>query len=63
MPWIAATDEPWLSAFMNAQGLGPRMRRAHRDLFEAIMQGSSPLSRTEREAIAVAVSELNGSTY
>jgi alkylhydroperoxidase family enzyme len=63
MPWIAATDDPSLSPFMNAQGLHPGIRSAHCHLFDAIMEGPSPLSLGERKAIAVVVSELNGSAY
>ncbi len=63
MAWIEATDDPSLSPFMNAQGLSRRIRTAHKDLFEAIMAAPAPLSRAERETIAVVVSELNGSAY
>ena len=63
MPWIETTDDASLSPFMNAQNLDPQVRDAHRRLYEAVMEEASVLSRAEREAIAVVVSELNGSAY
>ncbi len=63
MPWIEGDDARGYSPFMRAQGANPRVREAHLALYGAIMEAESPLSRAEREAIAVAVSEANQSDY
>lgn len=52
-----------LSNIMQVQSLDPRAMHAHLDLYLAIMFGSSPLSRAEREMIAVVVSALNQCEY
>lgn len=41
----------------------PEALRTHLDLYRALVHGPSPLSRTRREMIAVAVSQLNGCHY
>lgn len=46
-----------------AQSLNPRVMAAHLDLYKAIMFQPSSLSRAEREAIGVAVSEANSCAY
>jgi hypothetical protein len=43
--------------------LNPEALQAHIDLYRTIMFGESPLSRAEREAIAVAVSAANDCHY
>ena len=43
--------------------LNPATLRAHADLYHTVMHASGPLSRTEREMIAVVVSALNGCHY
>lgn len=43
--------------------LNPASLRAHMGLYMTLMFGSSPLSRRERELIAVAVSRTNGCAY
>ena len=63
MAWIAGDDEGRYSPFMRAQGLNERVRECHIALYDALMTGPGPLSRAEREAIALAVSALNESTY
>jgi alkylhydroperoxidase family enzyme len=44
-------------------GLNPAAMKAHADLYRAIMFGPSPLSRAQREMIAVTVSALNKCHY
>ncbi|MEW6322287.1 MAG: carboxymuconolactone decarboxylase family protein [Acidobacteriota bacterium] len=45
------------------QSLNPRVLAAHFEHYKAIMFQPSPLSRTVREALAVAVSRANGCEY
>jgi hypothetical protein len=64
MSWVArAPDSEHLSEFMASQSLNPAAPRAHAALYEAIVAGDSPLSHSEREFLAVAVSALNGAHY
>lgn len=48
---------------LRVHGINPPVLRAHYDLYKAVMYGASPLSRVQRELIAVAVSSLNGCHY
>jgi alkylhydroperoxidase family enzyme len=48
---------------LKVQSLNPAALRDHYALYRTIMFGDSPLSRTEREAIAVAVSLENECHY
>ncbi|MCB8943588.1 MAG: carboxymuconolactone decarboxylase family protein [Ardenticatenaceae bacterium] len=41
----------------------PRAMKASMDFYSAIMFGSSPLSRSQREMLAVVVSATNGCLY
>jgi hypothetical protein len=43
--------------------LNPRSMRDHMDLYSHLMRGASPLSRVQREMIAVAVSAANDCFY
>ncbi len=52
-----------LSDIMRVQSLAPRAMAAHLDLYLALLYGRSPLSRVEREAIAVVVSVANRCEY
>lgn len=45
------------------QGINPAVLGASLALYKAVMHGPSPLSRVEREAIAVAVSRANDCFY
>jgi len=44
-------------------GVHPRSMRQHYDLYLELMRGPSPLSRIQREMIAVAVSAANHCHY
>lgn len=46
-----------------AQSLNPRVLAAHFEHYKAIMFQPSPLSRAQREALAVVVSRANGCEY
>jgi len=46
-----------------AQGLDPKVLKHHLDLYETLMIDPGPLSREEREMIAVIVSAANRSAY
>jgi alkylhydroperoxidase family enzyme len=48
---------------LKLQSLNPAVLRASLDLYRAIMFGPSPLTRVEREAIAVTVSRVNECFY
>ena len=63
MPWIKSDEAAGYSPFMNAQGVNPAVRSAHIALYEEAMERSSSLPRVGCEAIAVAVSRINGSHY
>lgn len=48
---------------LQLQSLNPAVLRASLRVYQAIMMGPSPLSRVEREAIAVTVSRANDCFY
>jgi alkylhydroperoxidase family enzyme len=48
---------------LQVQSLNPAVLAASLDLYRAIMHGPSPLTRAEREAIAVTVSRCNECFY
>jgi alkylhydroperoxidase family enzyme len=64
MTWVATTRESAAQAnIVASHSLNPEAVEAHLALYRTIMFGPSPLSRTEREAIAVAVSAANDCHY
>ena len=48
---------------LRLQSLNPPVLAASIELYKAVMFGASPLSRVEREAIAVTVSRVNDCFY
>jgi alkylhydroperoxidase family enzyme len=52
-----------LANILASHSLNPEALAAHVRLYRTIMFGDSPLTRTEREAIAVVVSAVNGCHY
>lgn len=54
---------PHVDHVLRAESLNPPVLRGHYDLYRAIMFGRSPLTRIQREMIAVSVSLLNGCHY
>jgi uncharacterized peroxidase-related enzyme len=48
---------------LKVHSLHPASLRAHFELYKSALHGRSPLSRAERELVAVAVSRLNGCAY
>ncbi len=52
-----------LSDIMCVQSLAPRAMAAHLDLYLALLYSRSPLTRAEREAIALVVSAANRCEY
>lgn len=52
-----------VAAIHQAQSLNPSVLAAHFELYKALMFQPSPLSRADREAIAVAVSRANACEY
>lgn len=64
MSWVQTGDEQGGLAHILRSHSGNRpVMRAHLGLYRAIMFGESPLSRVEREAVAVAVSAVNDCHY
>jgi alkylhydroperoxidase family enzyme len=48
---------------VSVMSLNPRALKASMDFYSAIMHGRSPLSRSQREMLAVVVSAVNGCIY
>ena len=64
MTWVRNTsDADPLARILSSHSLNPQAMRAHVALYRTIMFGDSPLSRAEREAMAVAVSAANDCHY
>lgn len=64
MAWVGTGPEGNAHAHILAShSLNPAAMRAHIALYRTIMFGESPLSRVEREALAVTVSAANGCHY
>jgi alkylhydroperoxidase family enzyme len=64
MSWVGSTPEAdGLDNVLASHALNPKALRAHLALYRTVMFGDSPLSRAEREAIAVAVSAANDCHY
>ena len=62
--WVKAAKSAGERAnILASHSLNPEALAAHVDLYRTIMFGDSPLTRTEREAIAVVVSAVNGCHY
>lgn len=65
-PWIDTTPpegEGRTAHILELQSLHPEGREGHRAYYKTIMFGKSPLSRAERESIAVVVSAANDCFY
>ena len=58
-----ADERGKLSNVLKAHSLNPSAMKKHLDLYGTLLFGSSPLSRAEREAIAVVVSAINDCAY
>lgn len=62
--WVKPADgTEGLDNVLACHSLNPGALQAHLLLYRTIMFGESPLSRSEREAIAVAVSAANDCHY
>ncbi len=48
---------------LQVHSVHPRLMRQHLELYRELMHRSSPLTRRQREMIAVVVSSLNGCHY
>ena len=57
--------EPWggVDNIMKIHSLNPPSLRGHFELYRTLMRGKSPLTRVQREMIAVVVSSLNRCEY
>ena len=58
-----ADDRGVLDHILRIHSLNPRSMRDHMELYSHLMRGPSPLSRVQREMIAVAVSAANDCFY
>lgn len=58
-----ATSRGEVADILRVHGIQPPAMTAHLQFYRQIMFGRSDLSRLEREAIAVAVSSVNGCHY
>ena len=63
MTWVRTDPAASGAIILTSHSLNPVALQAHVRLYRTIMFGDSPLSRTEREAIAVAVSAANDCYY
>ena len=64
MSWVdTAPSATSLPNILASHSLNNDALRAHLGLYRTIMYGDSPLTRAEREAIAVAVSATNSCHY
>lgn len=64
MAWVGkSSGSDSLAHILSSHSLNPPAMRAHVALYRTIMFGDSPLSRAEREAMAVAVSAANDCHY
>ena len=61
---IADADRvPDLDHILRVHGVHPRTMRLHCDLYLELMRGPGPLTRVQRETLAVAVSAANHCHY
>ncbi len=64
MSWVQQSDDSGeLANVLASHSLNEAALAAHLQLYRTLMFGPSPLSRAEREAVAVAVSAANGCHY
>ena len=64
MAWVeTAPNKSSLPNILASHSLNDEVLRAHVGLYRTIMYGDSPLTRAEREAMAVAVSASNSCHY
>ena len=64
MSWVStASGSDRFDNILSCHSLNPAVMKAHIALYRAIMFGDSPLSRVEREAVAVCVSAANNCHY
>jgi alkylhydroperoxidase family enzyme len=63
MTWVRTEPHPASANIVTSHSLNPQVQHAHLALYRAIQFGESPLSRLEREAIAVVVSAANDCHY
>ncbi len=61
--WVDKAEGARVSTTLASHSLNREALRGHLALYRAIMFGASPLSRAEREAIAVVVSAGNDCPY
>lgn len=56
-------DDGMLDNILAVHSLNPRSMEDHHRLYSWLMRGASPLSRMQREMIALTVSAVNGCFY
>ena len=63
MAFIVYEQDLPLANILRISTIHPEALSAHLHFYRTLVHGASPLSRTRREMIAVAVSQLNGCHY
>ncbi len=64
MAWVEEGPQAaQLPHILASHSLNPEALKGHLALYRAVMFGASPLTRAEREAMAVAVSAANNCHY
>lgn len=58
-----STPDGSVDHILKIHGLNPESLKGHFDLYRTLMYGRSPLTRTQREMIAVVVSAANRCRY
>ena len=53
----------WMDNILRIHSLNPRSMQHHHELYAHLMRGRSPLSRVQREMIAITVSAANDCFY
>lgn len=61
--WVETGEEPDIDHVLRAHSANRAALRGHLALYRAVMFDESPLTRSEREAVGVAVSAANECHY
>ena len=61
--YLSVDDLPDRDNIIRIHGVHARTMRHHHELYKELIHGSGPLTRVQREMIAVVVSAVNGCRY
>ncbi len=59
----SADDVPDNDNIIRIHGVHPKLMKLHYDLYVETMRGKSPITRSQREMVAVVVSSINQCEY